>query len=471
MREDLPRGFVDLERSFRELSDDAPESDEVDLSQAFPQGPSITWANLKAEHRVVLLAEAGAGKTEELRHAATRWRTAGDHAFFLRLEHVADEFDGAFEVGDLNDFERWRSSRDEGWVLLDSVDEARLRGPSDFERAIRTFATKVRGAKDRLHLLITSRVSAWRPKTDRDLCERLLPPPAVGRVAQPVRTDEAMSSSPPDIVTAPEEESGRPRFRIVTIDDLDSARIEKFASARGIADLDLFLAAVERKDAWAYTRRPQDLAELIEFWRKHGRIGSQLELVRSSVARRLEERDQTRAEWQPLAAERVHSAAALIAAACILTHEATIQVPDGSWTGHGLRLETLLPDRKPRELGALLARPLFDEAIYGAVRFHHREAREYLAAEWFGSLLRRETSRTKIEALFFRQQYDLDVITPTLRPVLPWLALLDDRIRERLLRVAPEVLFEGGDPSQLPKPTREAILRTWKRGPWHSSAG
>lgn len=49
MREDLPRGFVDLERSFRELSDDAPESDEVDLSQAFPQGPSITWANLKAE--------------------------------------------------------------------------------------------------------------------------------------------------------------------------------------------------------------------------------------------------------------------------------------------------------------------------------------------------------------------------------------------------------------------------------------
>ena len=53
----------------------------------------------------------------------------------------------------------------------------------------------------------------------------------------------------------------------------------------------------------------------------------------------------------------------------------------------------------------------------------------------------------------------MDVIVPTMRPILPWLAIFDDRIRERLLRIAPEVLFEGGDPSRLPLPTREAILR------------
>lgn len=62
---------------------------------------------------MVLLAEAGAGKTEEIRHAATRWRDRGDHAFFLRLEHVADDLEAAFEVGDLDDFERWKNSQDE----------------------------------------------------------------------------------------------------------------------------------------------------------------------------------------------------------------------------------------------------------------------------------------------------------------------------------------------------------------------
>jgi hypothetical protein len=163
MNDKSSSGFVDLERSYHEISSYARESDDVDVSQAFWIGPSITWADLKKERRVVLLAEAGAGKTEEIRHAAHQWRAGGEHAFFLRLEHLADDFDAAFEVGDLDDFERWKNSQDEAWVLLDSVDEARLCGPTDFELAIRKFTAKVRGAEDRLHLLITSRISAWRP--------------------------------------------------------------------------------------------------------------------------------------------------------------------------------------------------------------------------------------------------------------------------------------------------------------------
>jgi len=96
--------------------------------------------------------------------------------------------------------------------------------------------------------------------------------------------------------------------------------------------------------------------------------------------------------------------------------------------------------------------------IYGTVRFHHRPVREYLAAEWLAELLKRPASRRSIEALLFRNQYGLDVIVPTTRPVLPWLAILDEPIRERLRKVAPEVLFEGGDPSALPLPTRRIIL-------------
>lgn len=450
--------FIDLDRTFRELGDYARESDEVDVSQAFRRGEPITWAGLKAERRAVLLAEAGAGKTEEMRQAARRWRANGDHAFFLRLEHVADDLDIAFEEGDLDGFERWKACADEAWILLDSVDEARLRGPQDFERAIRKFAIRVRGAEDRLHLLISSRMTAWRPKTDLEFCERHLPPPTIGRRAR-TADDLAGRAGAVGDVASEDGPAARPRWRVLTIDDLDKARIEKFARAADIKRLDEFLDAVERRDAWAYTRRPQDLVELIEFWRGNGRLGSRLELMEASVARRLTERKQGYAEWQLLANDRARDAARRIAAACILAHEATIRVPDGTAAGPGLEPEAVLPDWDAKELGVLLARPLFDVAIYGAVRFHHREAREYLAAEWFADLLRRETSRTKIEALFFRRQYEMDVIAPAMRPVLPWLALRDDRVRERLLRVSPEVLFEGGDPSQLPKPTREAILR------------
>ena len=52
----------------------------------------------------------------------------------------------------------------------------------------------------------------------------------------------------------------------------------------------------------------------------------------------------------------------------------------------------------------------------------------------------------------------MDIVVPTLRPILPWLAILDEKIRERVRKVAPEIIFEGGDPSQLPLEVRRYIL-------------
>ncbi len=58
-----------------------------------------------------------------------------------------------------------------------------------------------------------------------------------------------------------------------------------------------------------------------------------------------------------------------------------------------------MPEWNDRDQSTLLARPIFDEAIYGTVRFYHRSVREYLTAEWLAKLLEREASRRKIEAL------------------------------------------------------------------------
>ena len=72
--------------------------------------------------------------------------------------------------------------------------------------------------------------------------------------------------------------------------------------------------------------------------------------------------------------------------------------------------------------------------------------------------MKQDTSRRRVEELFFREQYGREVVVPSLRPVLPWLALMDARIGERVRKLAPEVFFEGGDPSRLPLETRRQIL-------------
>lgn len=449
--------FIELHRTFHELSGHhSSGKGDVGISRAFIGG-RFRWPNLIKEYRLILLSEAGSGKTAEIRNVACTLREQGKPAFFLRLEHIPRDFEDAFEVGTYEAFEEWLESGEEGWLLLDSVDEARLRNPGDFELAIRKLNRQISTSKDRTHIVITGRTTAWRPKTDLAYCTAHLPY-AVATTLE--RNSQAEDDSPEGSLQIETEtqDKTKPVFKIVALDDLTSDQIAVFVKARGVEDSRSFLEAVERADAWSFTSRPQDLDELTEFWIDKGRIGSRLEIMRNNIDRRLAERDQGRADARPLAAQRARQGARLLAAATTLIQDPTIRIPDGAENSKGIAVHAVLPAWNDKDQSILLSRPIFDEAIYGTVRFHHRSVREYLTAEWFAELLKRETSRRNIETLFFRNQYGLEIVVPTLRPILPWLAILDEKIRERIRKVAPEIIFEGGDPSKLPLKVRRYIL-------------
>lgn len=251
-------GYIDLERTFHELSLKVGDTDEFDYRN-LRFGKHLRWSDLLAEYRTVILSEAGAGKTEEIRHAAQSLRQNGKPAFFLRLEHVADDFEISFEEGNLAEFDQWLVSGEEGWLLLDSVDEARLREPKDFERAIRKIGVRLSAALQRTHIVITSRGTAWRPVTDLKLCQKHL-----RHVSTSASEDEQEG-------TSGEAET---HFRIVALDDLGRNQIEIFAKARGLADPKPLMEAIERADAWSMAARPDDLNELIEYWEHNKRIGN-----------------------------------------------------------------------------------------------------------------------------------------------------------------------------------------------------
>lgn len=458
-------GYIQLDRTFRDIQIDVSDGDAFDFRSEFNMGPELGWDELLEGYRTVILSEAGMGKTEEIRQVALRLRTDNKKAFFLRIEHLPYDFEDAFEVGTLNEFQQWVESTDEAWLLLDSVDEARLRSPRDFEKAIRAIGRRVQKATERVHIILTSRTSSWRSHTDLELCEQHLPSSHQTR-----NTSAPNSSTPPDLdmysdtvrgqvdVEDLKERPVSPGYRIVALEELSIPQIEVFARVRGVSDINTFLDQIDRSDALSFTSRPQDLQELIEFWIQNQRIGSRLELMENSVSRRLIERDQNRVEAQPLSSSRARAGARILAAACILSQEQTIQVPEGSHRTSGIPIHALLPDWNGVEHLTLLSRPIFDEAIYGTVRFHHRTVREYLTAEWLNGLLERPVSRRKVEGLLFREQYGIKVIVPTMRPVLPWLALKNPPILNKIIAIAPEVLLEGGDPSALNLETRRTIL-------------
>ncbi|AWL92998.2 hypothetical protein CIT37_12855 [Bradyrhizobium ottawaense] len=453
--------FIELNRTFHELSQHAGKSDDVDLSQVFHVRSNLGWADVLQMPRAVILSEAGSGKTQEIRNVASRLRAEGKAAFFLRLELIPEDFDIAFEVGSIELFDNWVSSSETGWLLLDSVDEARLRSPLDFERSVRRLGKLIEKAKARSHIILTGRTHAWRPKTDVDLCERhigFLPQACAIAGEETAATAETEVAVEDDFELSKQEEPSNRKFRIIALDDLSQDQVKIFAEAKGVADVGNFVREIERVDAWSSTTRPQDLEDVIVLWNDKGEIGNRLQVMKNSTARRLSERDQPRAEAQPLSDDRALEGAKLIAGAATLGQTQVIRVPDGASNTAGLSAKEVLPGWGDDEIAALLSRPMFDDAIYGVVRFHHRSAREYLTAVWLKQLLDRPASRKAVEDLLFKTIYGIEVVVPTMRPVLPWLAIFDDKIRERVRNLAPEVIVEGGDPNSLPLPTRREIL-------------
>ncbi|MBA55472.1 MAG: hypothetical protein CMK89_13540 [Pseudomonadales bacterium] len=441
---------VPLERKFSLVT---PNKDsEVDdgwLEAYWAQKEPKTWVDLESEYRVIVLADAGSGKTHEALNRAQFGNQEGRASFFIRIEDIDTDFDEAFEVGTSDQFEEWLESVDEAWFFLDSVDEARLDNPKAFEKAIKRFAKRIRPAMHRAHIIITSRPYAWRFKSDTALIERHLPFKALKQ--EPKQEIEDASSE--------NDEKDESPVNIYGLKALDVDDIRFFARHQATPDIEQLIVEIQRANLMEMASRPFDLGALLSKWQSDGELGGRLQSLQHMVDIRLSEIDPDRNERQPLNKQRARDGARRLAAAVTLSNEAGILVPDIAHEKAGIYAETVLADwENPTDVRKLLERGIFNDILFGAVRFRHRDIRELLAAEWLHHLLLTGNSRRKIESLLFREQYGEQVVVPRFRPILPWLILFDEDIRERALSIHPEIAVEGGDAAYLPLPIRQKIL-------------
>jgi hypothetical protein len=438
-------GPVPLERYFSPVSkivDESDESDEQDFRSFFSKSKRIGWEDLEGEFRCVILAEAGAGKSFEMETRARHVVGLGRLAFFIRLEDIEDDFETAFEVGSEDAFNGWLDSDKEAWFFLDSIDEARLESPAVFAKAIKRFAKRIKSASQRARVFISGRPYAWRARSDRAMVERYLP------FEKP--KSQALGEKDSD-----KSESA---LRVYSLDPLDENDIRTFANYRETPQVDRLILDLQRTNLMSMAARPFDLEGILAKWNFDQTLDSRLQLLQHNIDNCLKEIDPDRAQRQPLNREKARQGARLLAAAVILTGKAGICVPDSSHPQRGINAETVLGDWNPSDVQALLERGIFNDVLYGLVRFRHRDVRELLAAEFFSEKLTNGGFRVGIESLFFRQQYGHLVITPRLRPILPWLILFDENIRSKALKIAPEIAVEGGDAAHFPFPERRDLL-------------
>ena len=466
-------GFIDLQRRFHELTDSELEDTESLLLWSGSEfGPDIGWAELLQYARVILLAEAGSGKTEEMRERANRLTGEGRFAFFVPMEslgqgQVTDDLSAAEEKR----FDQWKADgREPAWFFLDAVDELKL-VEGKLDRALNKLSKAIDGRLDRARIIISCRPSDWRSGSDLNTVRHRLPVPEVRRNS-PVRPPEAvfidaLSNEHGDRPHMDPEEDASPNqgtVRTVVMLPMNDKQIKVFAESRGMNNPAAFLAEITRQDASIFARRPLDLNDLIEIWSNLGRLGTRAEQHEANIAAKLKD-DAERPDRGVLADTKARLGAERLALALALTRTRTIRSPDqtlGSRRADGvLDAAATLPDWTPAERQALLRRALFDPATYGRVRFHHRSVQEYLAAQRLRDVHKNGMSLRRLFRLLFAERYGVEVALPPMREIAAWLALHVNAVCKELIKREPVSLISLGDPGSLDLATRRELLQAF----------
>lgn len=446
-----------MDRTFKHLRGPSSGDDVSEFSwgERFDDS-GISWGELLKSQRILIVAEAGAGKTYECESKAKELFDRGEPAFFLSLESVASSGIAATLFGDEHTrFADWLASSSQlAYFFLDSIDELQLVHRS-FKDALRRFAHDIRGALGRATVVITARPVP----IDRQAFRDILPVPA------PVRNEDSQDEFIRIAMDGPSKtkDDGPPASREVELLPLTGPQIIEFARSRGVEDPEALLAAIDAKHAREFARKPQDLIELCDDWREHGELRAHFEQIQSHVRARLAARTERR-EKAELPPAKAQMGAQRLALAVILSRRLTIRYSAGSDVDASgaapIDPRELLADWGPNEVLTLLERPIFVEGGYGRVRFHHRSAMEFLAARQIHDLIEAGllTQSAAGRMLFGLTGSNEAILRPSMRPMAAWLALLRPDMFERVVKMEPDALLTQGDPESLTDLQRERAL-------------
>ena len=468
--------FLDVKRRFCPLSEDElADVERLAVEYKYNVPTSIGWDELLKHPRVILLAEAGAGKTEEMERQAESLAVTGKCALCVPLEGLAAEpLPGLLPPSQTEAFNEWLERPDEpGWFFLDSLDELKLTAGT-FDRALLRLSNALDGHADRARVIVSCRPSDWNIDVDLGKFRGRLPPPRADD-SSGSREDffrRALVGGDPADEMSRDADQKPDRTSVLTVAmlGLDRDQISALAAHGGVSDAKLFLAELQRRDAWDLARRPLDLFDLIDVWARFGELGSRALRFKANVDAKLSENPE-RPGLEILTEAKAGRGAECLAFALAYARRRTIRASarptdpvDGDTV---LDPRTVLPHWSEAERQALLRQALFDPATYGRVRFHTRPVQEFLAARFLQSLAAKDISRKALFRLLFADRHGYRSVRPSMREIAAWLALWDADVRREICRREPEILLSQGDPEALSVSARADVLRAFVRAYGH----
>lgn len=385
-------------------------------------GQDETWDAALIRKVLFLIGPAHAGKTSELNLLHQRLHGQGRYVFSIQLKTLLD---GTFITSVPRDervrYAQWKSSDDEAYFLLDSVDEVELYRSSSFEKCIRTISAGLNDTElSRTHWVISTRPGSW-------LSERTLK-----TVRLELTVDHADKSAIVLAALRPLDHQQRRRLMSEAFGVENPIALEEVANNAGL----MFALSNPGNLRWISTLAkheapPRSRVQAFEF--------AIDELVKPRDANSLVPPDELRQELESLAA------------ACVLCEMSQMGTRDAEKTGEYLPLRQLLSHQPPTFEHLLKGLPLLDDSGFERIKFVPEQIQAFLAAKW---LARRAVSQAERRDLATR----LFIVPSMAGPMIPthllatagWLTTLLPAFRESIVEVAPHVVLYLGDLGELP---------------------
>jgi hypothetical protein len=444
--------FIELDRNFRVVPEiEDPEESAFDsyTSFLFDSDKGLNWDTLLRTRVVIVLGEAGSGKTWEMRQRAAMLEQEEKYSFYIPLEVLVEStINQALTPEDEQRFNVWKTSNEQAVFFLDSVDESKIRRQSDFEGSLRNFVRSIHPVPiRRVRSIISSRISEWRSHADREVVEHYF---AISR--RDSETADGTRGQSSDLC-------------IVQLQPLNREQVQRFARGLKLENSEAFVESLDAKYAWEFARRPIDVVDMVEYWRMHGALGSLSELIEFSIGVNIKETPE-RAHHDRLTPGAAKLGVTCLASAALLCRLRSFLIPDtsGQTEGSGgiFAPECLPDDWSGDMIRALLARSIFDVASYGRIRFHHRRIEEYLTAAWINDRMEQGCPYPDIEDLLFAKIRKRLTIKKSMKPIAAWLAIGNQpwnrRVRSNILSTIPDLFLAYGDPQSLPLEYKQQLL-------------
>jgi len=202
------------------------------------------WDKLLESKRIIIVAEAGTGKTFECRTRQEGMWDKGEPAFYLDLAELA--------VSSLREllpakakarFDAWRLAQsDIATFFLDSIEEFKLTLGS-FEAALRRMSKAVAGQLSRVRILITTRPITY----DYQLVETHLEAPKSVNPGSNGLTFADIATGRSKRESIREKGDDAPAWRNVALMPLSDLQIREIALTQGIEDVDALMADIHRR--------------------------------------------------------------------------------------------------------------------------------------------------------------------------------------------------------------------------------